>query len=171
MGTGQTPPSGDAIRNAGAIPFASQIPNDANAEGNTLADVLNSLGERVRVVVEDLDIVTLNDEQSVAIGGVASKQFTPVTAIVHCTGVGGTLNGDAEITIGITSGGTEILTATAITVTALNDKFIIDLSAVKKAAMGGDATIYVKVTTKDTTGTAGSLANVYIIGEMIPTAS
>jgi len=162
-------PSGNDIRSKGAIPFASQIPNDTVSEGDSLADVLDNGGEKVRVLVEDLDIVTLNDEQSKEIGGVATKQFVPVTAVVHCTGVGGTLAGDGEITIGITTGGTEILAATVIAVTTLNDKLVVDLSAVKKAAMGGNAEVFVKVTKADTTGTAGSLANVYLFGEMIPT--
>jgi hypothetical protein len=164
-------PSSSEIRNSGAIPFASQIPNDSEAEGDTLKDVLDNAGEMVKVLVEDIDLVTLNDEQSAAIGGIASKQFVPVTAVAICTGVGGTLAGDAEVTIGITSGGTQILAATALGLTTLNDKKIVDLSAVKKAAMGGNASVYVKVTKADTTGTAGSLTNVYLFGYMIPTAS
>lgn len=165
-------PTGDEMRNDGAVPFASQVPNDSSKVGATIKDALESLGAETRILVEDLDIATLNDEQTKAIGGVAGMQFAPKTAIVQCTGIGGTLAGDAEISIGITTGGTEILVATVLTaLTLLNDMFIIDLSATVKAAIPANSVIFVKVTTKDTTATAGALANALIVGELLVTAT
>jgi len=163
-------PTSAEIRNNIAIPFASQIPNDSQSEGDSLADVVNNLGDKIRVIVEDIDIVTLNDEQSVALGGPASKEFCPVTAILQCVGVGGTIAGDGEVTIGITSGGTQILAATASLAVLVNEKLVVDLSAVKKPAIPANSTIYVKVTKADTTGTAGSLINCVLMGEVIPSA-
>jgi|GEM_PF-2833286 len=164
-------PSDDKIRNAGAVPWASQIPNDTEAEGNYVSDVLSNMGERLRAVVSDLAIDTLNDEQSVALGGVASKQFAPTHAIVQMATVSGAAAaGDFQISIGITSGGTEILAATACTgVIAIDTKLIIDLSAVVKPALPASSTLYVKVTTADTTAGAGHLAKVYVVGEVIAT--
>ena len=163
-------PTQREIRNDGAIPFASQIPNDSTRAGATIAEAMETLGAESRILVEDIDIVTLNDEQTKAIGGVATQQLAPKTAIIQCTGVGGTLAGDTEISIGITTGGTEILAATVLTNLKLkNSMMIIDLSAIVKLAIPMNSTIFVKVTTKDTTGTAGCLANAYIIGEILPT--
>jgi len=165
-------PSADSIRNAGAIPQASQISNDSNSEGESVAAVLNNLGDKLRKTVTALDIVTLNDEQSVALGGDALHQWAPVTAVVQITGVGGTIAGDAQITIGITTGGTEILAATALTgAVTINEMLIIDLSAVAKPAIPANSTVFVKVTSADSTGTAGSLASVHLMGEIIDTAS
>lgn len=167
-------PSADNIRNSGGIPYASQIPNDSNAEGANLAEVLNDAGERLRVRVQNVAINTLNNEKSVALGGVASKQWAPTHAIVQMVdvGAGAAATGDFEITIGITSGGTQILAATACTgVIAINTKLVIDLSAVVKPALPASSTVYVKVTTADSTAGAGHLADVYLVGEVIATAS
>ena len=167
-------PSGVEIRKIAAIPFASQIPNDTGHEGESVGEVIDNIGERTVVLVEDISVETLNDEQSTAIGGDAAKQFVPTHAIIHMVDVGAGLaaNGDVAITIGISAGGTQILAATVCTnLIAIDTKFIIDLSAVVKPALAANATIYVKVTTADTTAGAGHLANAYIYGELIPTAA
>jgi len=199
-------PSGRDIRREGAVPHATQIPNDSGVDGLMVSDALdtnaasattNAAGiatnvtdigtnasditalealaaQSVRVRVQNLSVETLNDEQSVAIGGAAGNQFTPHRAVVQMidVGAGAAANGDMEITIGTASGGTQILTATACTgLIGLNTRFIIDLSAVVKPAIGADSTIYVKVTTADTTAGAGHLADVYLIGDIVATAS
>ena len=163
-------PTQEEIRENSAIPFASQIPNDSDSEGGSVADVLDNAGDRLRVVVDDIDIVTLNDEQSAALGGNAAKEFCPVTAILQCIGVGGTIAGDGEVTIGITTGGTEIVAATVSLAVLANEKLIVDLSAVKKPAMPANSTIFVKVTKADTTGTAGSLIRCILDGIVVPSA-
>lgn len=165
-------PSGSSIRNDGAIPFASQIDNDSTVAGAFVSDALDtlkgSIPVRVRAAVTGLAIDTLNDEQSVALTGVATDQFMPLVAIVHMedVGAGAAAAGDFEITIGISSGGTQILTATACTgVIGVDTKLAIDLTGAAKVAMPADSTIYVKVTTADTTAGAAHLANCYIVGE------
>lgn len=163
-------PTGESLRSDGAIPYASQIPNNSNAEGDSLEDALNVLAGRKRVLVESLAIDTINDEQTVAIGGVATKQFAPLFAIVQMVdvGSGAAATGDTDISIGISTGGTQILAATECTgLIGINTKKVIDLSAVVKPAIPANSTIYVKVTTADATAGAGHLANVYIVGEII----
>lgn len=170
-------PNEQLIRNAGAIPYASQIPNDSTYPGTNVDDALTTLystvGARKRVVIEDISMETLNDEQSTAIGEAATLQFTPTHMVVQVTDVGAGVaaNGDMQITIGTATGGTQILTATAMTgLNTLNERFTATFSGVR-AAIAGNATIYVKVTTADTTAGAGHLANVYLYGELTPTFS
>jgi len=165
-------PSQEEIRNNAAIPFASQIPNDTNADGDSLADVLNAVPEKVSVLVEGLDAQSVN-EQSTAIGGASTNQFAPTHAIVHLQSIAGTaLAGDTDITIGIASAGTEILAQTECTgLINVDDKFIIDLSAVVKPAMPADGTIFVKVVVADTNADDANLFNVTLVGEIIPTAA
>ena len=170
-----TRPTGQEIRNDGAIPWASQIPNDSDLGGKSgsIADALNIAAKSKRVVVADVSVETLGDEQTVALGGLSTEHFSPITSIVHMTAVGegNAANGDLAISIGITTGGTEILAATVVTgLIGINTKKVIDLSSVVKPALPANSTIYVKVTTKDTTAGAGHLADVYINGETIPGA-
>lgn len=165
-------PTDNSIRNDAAIPHASQIPNNTKLPGEYLGNALETLDQRV--VVSGMEVETLNNEQSTAIGGAATDQWCPTTAIIQMVDVGeGTAaNGDVQMSIGITAGGTQILAATALTnLIAINTKFVIDLSAVVKPAIPANSTVYVKVTTADTTAGAGHLANAYIYGKIIPTAS
>lgn len=175
MSSSNNVPSGSEIRNDGAIPSASQIPNNSDlVSGDYVADALDSLGivleGRKRILIESLAIDTINNEKSVAIGGLATQQFAPLFAIVQmvAVGVGAAATGDTDISIGISAGGTQILTATECTgLIGINTKKVIDLSAVVKPALPASSTVYVKVTTADASAGAGHLANVYIVGEII----
>ena len=157
---------------------ASLITNDSGVAGVNVDDALDTLDTdiatvsaivegRRKIKVEDLAIDALNDEQTVAIGGSAGSEFCPITAIFHLKAVGAVgATGNTEITIGILAGGTEVLAATTLTgLSVLNDKFIVDLSAIVKAAIAADGDIFVKVTSADTTADAGHLVDVHIIGE------
>jgi len=126
------------------------------------------LAEKPRVLVAALAIDTLNNEQSTAIGLSAGSEFVPRYAIAHLEAIGGAgATGDTEITIGTSTGGTQILTATALTgVDGLNDHFLIALATGLTATLTADSTIYCKVTTKDTSAGAGHLVDVYIVGEV-----
>lgn len=167
-------PSEYEIRVSGAVPFASQIPNDSDVDGLTIADMVNALvlGVESRKAILGLAIDTLNDEKSVALGGLATDLWCPTRAIVKMAAVdGAAATGDVEITIGIVSGGTEIAAATVCTnLINLNDTFMIDLSGVVKEEILANSTVFVKVTTADTTAGAGHLADVYLYGETIPAA-
>jgi hypothetical protein len=109
---------------------------------------------------------TLNNEQSTAIGGSAASEFVPLWAIAHLEAVGGAgATGDAQITIGTSAGGTQILGATALTTLKdLNDRFVISLNGLTDT-IPANSTIYVKVTTKDTSAGVGHLIDVYLLGE------
>ncbi|MDD5511912.1 MAG: hypothetical protein PHI12_14065 [Dehalococcoidales bacterium] len=168
MSRNLVPPTEMEIKNDGAIPYASQIKNNSDAIGDTLADAMESAGLRVRMHVAGLAVDTLNDEKAVAIGGVATKQFAPTCVIARmATVVGAVATGDVEFSVGITPGGTEIMAATVATnLIALNDKVVIPLSG-KSASIPANSTVYVKVTTIDTTAGAGTLANVDVCGEIL----
>lgn len=160
-------PTGEQIKNAGAIPWTSQIPNDSNAGGNTLNDALNAVS-RLRGTATGLELQTLNDEVSVVLGGVSTNEWVPTLAIVDISAITGAANGDAEITIGTTSGGTQILAATALTdCNALGEKFVVDLTGVVKASIAANATIYIKCTTADTGAGTALTADVTLIGEIL----
>jgi len=166
-------PTGQAIRSEGAIPYASQIENDSTYPGTYVDDVLTTLyttvGARQMVKVAGLEINTLNNEQHTHIGGSALYQFVPTHVVVHMEAATGTAaTGDFHITIGTSTGGTQVLSSTECTgVIAINTKIVIDLTGAVKAAMPCDGAFYVKVTTADTTAAAGHLADAYIFGEII----
>ena len=62
-----------------------------------------------------LALATLNNEVSAALSGSATKKFIPEAAEVIVTAITNTPNGDAQITIGTSSGGTQICAATPLT--------------------------------------------------------
>lgn len=154
---------------------ASQVDNDSVIAGAFVDDALNVLNSAIKQAkVASVAIDTLNDEQSVALGGKSTDEFCPSLAVVQVVdvGAGAGAAGDLAISIGITSGGTEILAAKVCTgLIALNTKFIIDLSEIVKPAMPANSTVYVKVTTCDTTAGAGHLADVYLFGQTILSAT
>jgi hypothetical protein len=165
-------PTGVGLRQNGAIPYVSQIPNDSTYPGDDLKDALDTVyttvGVRLRGVAEDLELQTLNDEQTAVLGGTAITSWVPTMAVVHIKAITGAANGDAEITIGTTTGGTDILTATALTgVNALDEKMVIDLSGTVRPDILANATIYVKCTTADTGAGTALTADVYLYGEVI----
>jgi len=126
-----------------------------------------NLAAKPRVVVAGCEVETLNNEQSTAIGGSAANEFVPIALIFHmeAVGVGAAANGDVVVTVGITTGGTEILGVTTLTnLIALNTRFVVALTGLT-ATIPADSTIYCKVTTADTTAGAGHLLDCYLIGE------
>jgi hypothetical protein len=107
-----------------------------------------------------LDIGTLNDEQSIVLGGDASKHLRPWRFTVHLHTVAGSPNGDAQIRIGTSSGGNQILSDTPLTgLDGQHKTFDIDITNVQPA-ITADSTIYVRVTTADTGASANTLCNV-----------
>jgi hypothetical protein len=164
-------PTGKQLRVDSAIPYASQIPNDSNYAGDAVGDALDNLyttvGVRLRAVAEDLELQTLNDEVSIALGGSASGVWHPTFAIVKIKAITGAANGDAEITIGTASAGTQILTATALTgLNADGESTIVSFTGAK-AEIAANATIYVRCTTADTGAGTALTADVYLYGELL----
>lgn len=121
-----------------------------------------------RVAVIGCEMETLNNEQSTAIGGNAADEYVPSEVVFHLedVGAGAAANGDIQVSVGIAPGGTEIQVATALTtLKLLNDHFIIAVDGLT-ATIPGNSTIYVKVTTKDTTAGAGHLLDAYVNGTL-----
>jgi len=137
-----------------------------NFDAAEAAVMTTELAESQRVTVSTLAMDSVN-EVSQAIGGSAANEFVPVYAIVHLEddGVAGGATGDMAITIGITTGGTQIITATVTTaLTTLNDRFKIPFPGLT-ATIPANSTIYVKATTRDTTA-VGYTCDVYIQGQI-----
>ncbi|MBN2258371.1 MAG: hypothetical protein JW704_11210 [Anaerolineaceae bacterium] len=147
-------PSEQLIRNQGAIPWLSQIVNDTGVK-------------RTKALIAGLDLQTLNDEVSAAIDGDVIEDWVPTKAVVSVTGITGAANGDAEITIGTVSGGTQILGATAVGVSAADERVVIDLSGKVMDKIAGNATLFVKCTTADTGAGTALAVNVAIYGEVL----
>jgi hypothetical protein len=163
-------PTGKELRVDSAIPYASQIMNDSTYPGKYVDDALDgvytTIGCRLRAVAEDLDLHTLNDEVSIALGGSASDAWHPTFAVVKVKTVTGTPSTPAEITIGTSTGGTQLVTATALTdLTTLGATLIISFTGAK-AAITADTTIYVKCTTAEAVASVLT-ADVYVYGEIL----
>jgi len=147
-------PDGALIRNQGAIPWLSQIVNDTGVK-------------RTKAEIVGLDLQTLNDEVSAAIDGDVNDDWVPTIAVVSVTGITGAANGDAEVTIGTASGGTQILGATALGVSAADERVVIDLTGTVMDKIAGNATLFVKCTTADTGAGTALAVTVAIYGEVL----
>ena len=146
---------------------ADALTTHRGSAGTDHANVVTStteLAERQRVKVSTLAMDSVN-EVSQAIGGSAANEFVLLKAVVHLEddGAAGGATGDMQITIGTSTGGTQILTATVTTaLTTLNQRFEIDITGLT-ATIPANSTLYVKATTRDTTA-AGYTCDVYIEG-------
>jgi hypothetical protein len=90
--------------------------------------------------------------------GAAAQQFTPTEAIFIVTAATA-LNGDAQVTIGTSVGGTQI--SAAITLTSLQtvgQKFVVALTGLLPAIAGASA-LDITVTSADT-GTSGTVTGI-----------
>ena len=107
-------------------------------------------------------------QTNAALGGDGSGHFAPQRIVVHLlTLTGGALNGDAQITVGTSAGGTQILGATALTgLDAADDVFIIDLTGHFDAILD-NATLHVEVTSIDSGGATGTTTTVTIEGRIV----
>lgn len=105
-------------------------------------------------------------ETTAALSGTAGQDFAPEQITIHLTAVGAPLNGNTQITLGTTSGGTQILPATPLTgLTALNQTFSIVLTG-SFPAIAGNATLYLNVTSADT-GAGTGTGTVRIQGKLL----
>jgi hypothetical protein len=133
------------------------------------AAMVTKLALADRVIVTGCEMETLNNEQSTAIGGVAANEFVPELIVFHVedVGSGAAANGDIQVSVGNSSGGTQILVATALTnLISLNQHFIVAIDGLTNTILA-NSTLYVKVTTKDTTAGAGHLLDAYILGTIV----
>jgi hypothetical protein len=141
------------------------------SDGTDHADVVTAtteLAESDRVLVVGCEMETINNEQSTAIGGDAANEFIPTALIFHVedVGAGAAANGDIEVSVGISTGGTQILVATTLTnLISLNDRFEIAITGLTNT-IPANSTLYVKVTAADTTAGVGHLMDTYIVGKI-----
>jgi len=135
------------------------------------AQAISELAEGDRVLVAGCEMETLNNEQSTAMGGSAANEFVASAIVFHveAVGVGAAANGDIAVTVGTTTGGTEILGITTLTnLISLNDHFIAVIDGLT-VTIPANSTLYVKVTSADTTAGAAHLMDAYVVGDVFPT--
>lgn len=160
-------PDGIALRRDGHVPFASQIPNDSVVNGDTVGDAMTANMD-LSGSATDLDLNTTTDEVKIALGGSSDDEFVPTLAIVDISSATGTVAGDAALTIGTASAGTQVLSATTLTgLNAAGEKFAVDLTGVVKASIAANATLYVTTQAGDSTATT-LVGDVKIYGKVIP---
>jgi len=133
------------------------------------AAMVTKLALSHRVAVIGCEMETLNNEQSTAIGGATANEFVPELIVFHVedVGVGAAANGDIQVSVGNSSGGTQLLVATALTnLISLNQHYIVAVDGLT-STMLADGTLYVKVTTADTHAGVGHLLDAYILGTLV----
>ena len=159
-------PSGTKIDLGGAL----RDPGAAWGATSVMQTIVTGIADWLKLeqsTIEDVDIGTLNDEQSVALGGDVAKHLSPWRLTVHLHTVTGGPNGDAIIRVGTSSGGNQILADTPLTgLDALNKTFNLDITGVMPA-ITADSTIYVKCTTADTGAAATTLINVLALCRVV----
>lgn len=81
----------------------------------------------------------------------AAASFIPTHVVVTCTV---NMTGDAKLIFGTTAGGAEIQAETTMTgLTTAGQRWIIPITAKVVGAIAGNATLHIRVSTVDTTGT------------------
>lgn len=133
------------------------------------AAMVTKLALADRIKVTGCEMETLNNEQSTAIGGAAANEFVPELIVFHVedVGAGAAANGDIEVSVGTTTGGTQIMVATTLTnLISLNQRYVAVIDGLT-STMLANGTLYVKVTTADTTAGAGHLLDAYILGTIV----
>jgi len=89
---------------------ANQTHITSNGRDHGLVDANVLIG-----VATGLDLKNALDEIVVTLAGDPAKLYKPTRAIVRCTARTGAANGDAQVQIGSTSTGTQLVGATAVT--------------------------------------------------------
>jgi hypothetical protein len=126
---------------------------------------LGSVFPDMRASNAALDMVT-PAANVVTMPGLAAQALQITEAIFECT-AGASLNGDVEVTIGNTVGGTQIMSALTLTgLAAAGQTFRVVLEGVFPAMPGNDV-LDVSVTTGDTGGGASGTMTVTLVARVI----
>lgn len=97
------------------------------------------------------------------LSGAVAQQFAPTKAVITCTAAGGVLNQDAQIQIGTTNGGAELMAAFPLVgITGVGTKHVVVFAGAIPALLA-NALLYVRMTSADTSGNTGTI-KVDIIG-------
>ena len=89
--------------------------------------------------------------------GDGTKTFIPTLMVFHCTAAAAPLNGDAQVKVGLSLGGTEILPATTLTsINAVDEGFVVALTG-HFDPIPDNSTIHVQVSSADTGAGTGTV--------------
>jgi hypothetical protein len=114
-------------------------------------------GTRIRARFTGINVKTTAAYTAV-INGISTDSFVPTNLVGRLTAVAGGLNGNLQITVGTSVGGTQILPATPLTgLTAINNTFSIPVSGLVAAAILANATLHTSTTFADTGAGTGTL--------------
>lgn len=93
------------------------------------------------------------------LNGISTDQFIPTNLLFRVTAVGGAaLNGNCQITAGVSAGGTQILIATELTsLIALNSTYSIPITGLIAAPILANAVIHVSTVFADTSAGTGTM--------------
>lgn len=155
-------PDSDTEKELGDLLYDIQVSN--NVHETQLSTLEAAVVEGTHV---GLQLQTLNNEVSAALNGTATKKFIPEGISFVVTAATGAPNGDAIVTVGTATGGTQILPATSLTgLNVVGETDPIVLAGVFPS-IAGNATLYVKCTTADTKGGATCVVTARIYGREI----
>jgi hypothetical protein len=119
--------------------------------------------ESVNVTLTGLALQTLGAKLSGALNGAAAQKFVPEKIVAIVTAATGAPNGDAQIKLGTTNGGSEIMAAHLLECATANEPTMILLEG-RFPAIAGNATLYAEVTTADTKGACTCVVTLRVIG-------
>lgn len=146
----------------------SDVENDSTVVGASASDALETNAaaavtnaaavaalDMVEGVVTDVDLKDGGStDYAITLNGTAGKRFIPTHVAAKCL-TEDTLSGDAEIEVGNTLSGVEILAATTLTGLDTVDEVFLALAAAGIYDTAADGTIHVQVSSADS-GTSGT---------------
>jgi len=155
--------SGAAEEHTAALKSKVNAAIDQVNTNSPVVETLDARGDQVEIDEIDLKDAGTTD-YSADLGGDGTGEFVLEDVIVQCL-TEDTLSGDAEITVGTTALGTELLAATALTaLDAVGDTFKIAIVGLLPT-VADNATLHVAVSSADS-GTSGT-AKVSLSGRRI----
>lgn len=137
----------------------------ASAESSITTLQTSEVDEHVICRCTPIALQTLGSKANTAMNGGAGKAFVPSRCFVIVTAVGGgsAHNGDAEIKLGTTDGGAEIMATHLVSLTGVGQTAVINMDG-SFPAIAGNATIYAECSKADTNVAANMTVTVYFTG-------
>lgn len=122
---------------------------------------------QVRAVSAAIDVKAVAPGAAINLGGLVGEHFCLKSIIFTINAnAGGALNGDVQVTVGTTAGGTQLMAAVPLTgLIALNSTFRLNFTGAE-VLMLGNSDVFVNVTTADTSagGITGTML-AYVCGD------
>lgn len=122
----------------------------------------------ISATIPGIAFQTLGSKANAALNGDSTRYFIPekIECIATAIGGGATNNGNAQIIVGTTDGGTQICPAHPVSITVNHGVATITLEG-GFAPIAGNATIYAQVSTADTNMAANLTVTVRVIGRQV----